>query len=240
MPSAPSHGMARVTSADAPPTMIDNVPSAAPSTPPETGASTTASRPAERRPTSSASARTPSGELVEATTRTAGADSPARSPPSPSRTSATCGRSWTMLTTTPQRPASSAGVAAQRAPAATSSSAPARRRLCTHSSAPRSRAARSRCAAMGRPMAPSPISPTLSSVMRPPRRVHLSRGACHEGGPPGEKGRGARNRARDNGRGLSAGASTASTRPAGAAARPAGRPGPPGSRSPAGSPTGWP
>ena len=85
-------------------------------------------------------------------------------PSGPASTSRTSGESGTMVTITSHCPATSAGDAAARAPAATSASTGPRLRLCTTRGNP----ALSRFSAIGFPIKPSPMNPTVVFT-RPPR-----------------------------------------------------------------------
>ena len=145
--SASSAGRARSRSAASPPAMIVSVPSRAPLTPPETGASSAA---APRSRSAAASRRASAGGLVDMSTHS----TPSRAAASVAA-STVSGSGSSVITISAAAPTPSAEPPSV-APSATSASTGPRLRLCTTTPNP---AASSR-AAIGRPIRPSPITPT--------------------------------------------------------------------------------
>ena len=108
--------------------MMDSVPSIAPTSPPLTGASSIVLR---RAATRVASWRVATGEMLLMSTRIDPGASPARMPSGAVSTPSTSAVSGSMVNTTVEARATSAGLLAADAPAATSSATGPRLRLCT-------------------------------------------------------------------------------------------------------------
>ena len=150
-PIASNAGRARSKSSDSPPTMTVSVPSSAFGREPVTGASR---NPAPRSARSrSAIARDADGAMVDMSAARSTITSASAAPSDPNRTSSTCGASGTIVIVSWAPAAAPAGVAATRAScSAANSSARSRVRFHTVTWKP----ARTRLAAIGRPMIPSP------------------------------------------------------------------------------------
>jgi len=98
------------------------------------------------------------GSIVLMSITSEPAVAPSANPASPNSTSSTSGVSGTIVMTTSDADAASAGVEARAAPSATSASTGGAERECTVSGCP----AASRCRAIGAPITPSPMKPTRS------------------------------------------------------------------------------
>src|SRR5919112_790897 len=158
LPMTSKSGGARPKSSSLPPTMMESVPSMAPTSPPLTGAS---SIEAPRSSASPASSSVTTGEIVLMSTIRAPSLTPSSTPSSPASTSSTCGESGSMVMIMSDRSAPSLGFSATVAPSR--SSAFSRVRLYATSSWPASM----RFSAIGLPMIPSPIKPTASAMSLP-------------------------------------------------------------------------
>ncbi len=134
--------------------MIDSVPALAPTSPPLTGASSM------RKPfaaTVSWILRTAAGAIVLMSISSVPGFAAVQTPSGPSSTASTSGESGTIVTTTSLARPTSAGEAATVAPSAARASMAGRLRLNTVTAKP----AFSRFEAMGLPIRPSPITPTV-------------------------------------------------------------------------------
>ena len=151
---ASSTGSAVVKAWRLPPTMMVRVALAAGSTPPLMGAS---KKVASRSAASFAICWEVKGPTVLWSTSSCPGCVVASRPFSPWNTCSTAGTSGRQVSTMSQRPATSEGLEAATAPAAAMASTLPRLRLCTTSGKP----ARSRFRAMGEPIRPSPMKPTV-------------------------------------------------------------------------------
>src|SRR5215203_3073303 len=150
-PMTSKSGSTRSKSSSLPPTMMERVPSMAPTSPPLTGAS---SIEAPRSWALSANSSVTTGEIVLISTTRAPSLTPSSTPSSPASTSSTCGESGSMVMMM-------SDCSATVAPS--SSSAFSRVRLY----ATRSWPASMRFSAIGLPMIPSPMKPTVSAMSLP-------------------------------------------------------------------------
>src|SRR5829696_2179637 len=157
-PMTSKRGSARSKSSSLPPAIIESVPSMAPTSPPLTGAS---SIDAPCALACSASSAVTTGEIVLMSTIKAPSSTPSNTPSSPASTSSTCGESGSMVMMMSDCSATSRGPSATVAPS--SSSAFSRVRLY----ATRSWPASMRFSAIGLPMIPSPMKPTVSAMSLP-------------------------------------------------------------------------
>ncbi len=108
--------------------MIESVPASAPTCPPETGASSIATSFAASR---SANPRVRIGSIVLMSITSEPAVAPSATPASPNSTSSTSGVSGTIVITTSDADATSAGERARAAPSDTSASTGGAERDCT-------------------------------------------------------------------------------------------------------------
>src|SRR5499426_1529974 len=150
-------GRTRLNALSSPPTMIDSVPLIAPISPPLTGASRSVA------PFSAAAAAKrliAIGDMLLMSMITAPRWTAGSIPSAPVRTASTSAVSGSIVITTVDCRATSAGEPAAVAPAAATSSVAPRLRLCTTSVCP----ALIRFFAMGLPMTPSPTNPIVSAT----------------------------------------------------------------------------
>ena len=156
-------GRARARAAASPPAITDRLPAAAATVPPDTGASRYAT---SRRASSAATWRARPGSIVEVSRTTRPGRPPVAMPSGPSVTLSTAAASGRDSTTTSTSEASAATDAARRAPAAASAaSAGSPRSRTTTGGRPRVASA----SAIGRPIAPRPITPTATVITRSAR-----------------------------------------------------------------------
>ena len=144
--------------------MIESAPCCAPTSPPLTGASSIV---APFSSTFWASSRVTTGEMVLMSISNAPSLSPSSTPSSPATTRSTSGESGSMVMTTSDRSATSLGLSATVAPSPASSSAFSLVRLYRTSSWPAS----IRFRAIGLPMMPSPMKPTVSAIASSSKRL---------------------------------------------------------------------
>ena len=140
--------------------MIDSDALIAPISPPLTGASSIAP---PLSATSFARRSVATGEMLLMSMTTVPGVMPASTPSGPVSTRSTSGVSGSIVTTTVDARAASAGELAAVAPARASSSTAPRLRLCTVSVWP----AVMRCFAIGFPITPRPMKPTFSDICPP-------------------------------------------------------------------------
>ena len=151
--------------------MMHSAASMAPFSPPDTGASSI------RTPFAASALPTfceTSGEMVDMSRKRRPERAPSMMPSLPSATSSTSGEFGSIVMSTSTWPATSRGEAADLAPAPTSSCTGPWLRLCTTRAYP----ALSRFLAMGRPMIPRPMNPTVCAIMTsgaPDREERLRR-----------------------------------------------------------------
>ncbi len=171
-PIARSSGSALSIAAASPPAMMASSPVLARDTPPETGASIRAMPCSAALP---ARIRVASGTPLDISTMREPCASAENAPSGPSSTAATTALEGSMVTRMSQPSAAAAGVSAARAPiAAAMRCVRAASASCTASRKP----AAARRAAIGSPMAPSPMKPMrlLPSMPKSSRSVeHLAR-----------------------------------------------------------------
>src|SRR6266513_3370430 len=156
-PRASKSGIARFTSASAPPTMIARRAAIAPTSPPGTGASSVRNDgwfAAARF----AISRDAAGLIVLMSIARRSGCAPAAMPSAPKVTASTSGELVTIVTTMSDRAATSRGVRTTVAPAFSKGFARSSVRLVTVTGNPAPRAFR----AIGAPMIPSPTKPTRS------------------------------------------------------------------------------
>jgi hypothetical protein len=153
-PMRSNSGFTRSNACRVPPHMMVRLAALAPTWPPDTGASTYAHSSARIR---SANAFVSTGEMELMSTTTLPALSPSATPLGPNSTAATSGVSGTIVMTTSARSATSLPLAHAVPPASVSADGTPER-LCRNSSWP----PLMRCSAMGAPMIPRPMKPTLA------------------------------------------------------------------------------
>src|SRR5258708_814790 len=158
LPIAARIGLTSANALASPPTMIESVALIAPISPPLTGAS---SMVAALVRAASASRRATTGAMLLMSMRMVPGWMALKIPFVPSTTWATSAESGSIVMIRVARRATSSGDVARAAPVATSSSTGPGLRLCTTSGKPRLM----RLAAMGLPMRPRPMNPTVSNML---------------------------------------------------------------------------